>query len=330
MLGIDVSKASLACTLVDPQTQRACWSRTVPNSATGIAQLLRATPSSVPWVVEPTGVYSRQVVGLAHAAGREVLLAPPREAKAFLAARTPRAKTDRLDSLGLAYYGLAMPLRPFPRKHASVEQVEQLLAARQGISRSLASLRQQRQVLPYAAEHLEQVLGALQREQAAIDRELARHTAAAEWTTVHLLQTVPGIGPVTATTVAACLASRSFGHPDQFVAYIGLDVRVRESGQRRGTRGLSRRGHAELRRLFYLCAQTNLRSRDPANPYKQQYERERAKGLSSTAALCAVARKLARTCWSIARYQTAYDPARVQQQPPPSPPHRDHALDDQP
>lgn len=315
MLGIDVSKATLACTLVDPTTRRPRWRDSVPNTVAGITRLLQRTPPEASWVVEPTGPYSRQVVGLAQDAGREVLLAPPREAKAFLGARSPRAKTDRLDSLGLAHYGLAMPLRPFPRKRAGVEQVEQLLAARKGISQSLASLRQQQQTLPYAAEHLEQAIAALRQEQAAIDRRLTHRAAAdAEWTTVQLLQSVPGIGVITATTVAACLASREFAHPDQFVAYIGLDVRVRESGQRRGTSGLSRRGHAELRRLFYLCAQSNLRSRDPANPFKQQYERERAKGLPSTAALCAVARKLARTCWSIAKYQTAYDPARVNHQ----------------
>jgi len=315
MLGIDVSKASLACTFLDPQSLQSLWQLEVANSASGVQQLLQRTPRDSPWVVEPTGQYSRQVVGLAQAAGREVLLAPPREAKAFLMALSPRAKTDRLDSVGLARYALAMPLRSYPRKTVAVEQVEQLLAARKGISRSVASLRQQAQALPHASEPLERAIAALLGEQAAIDRRLAQQTRESpEWASVALLQSVPGIGPVTASAVAACLASREFGHPDQFVAYIGLDVRVRESGQRRGTRSLSRRGDAELRRLLYLCAQANLRSRDPANPFKQQYERERAKGLPSTAALCAVARKLARTCWSIAKYQTAYDPGRVNRQ----------------
>ena len=70
-----------------------------------------------------------------------------------------------------------------------------------------------------------------------------------------------------------------------------------------------------MRRLLYLCAQANLRSRDPANPFKQQYEREKAKGLTTTGALCAVARKLARTCWSLERHGTRYEEGRVHHQP---------------
>jgi hypothetical protein len=63
---------------------------------------------------------------------------------------------------------------------------------------------------------------------------------------------------------------------------------------------------------LYLAAQSNLRSKD--SPFSAQYEKERAKGLSSTAALCAVARKLARLAWSLHKHGTSYDPSRVYQQ----------------
>ena len=123
------------------------------------------------------------------------------------------------------------------------------------------------------------------------------------------LQQVPGIGPVTAARVAARLAASEFTHSDQFVAFIGLDIRVRQSGQRKGHQGLTKQGDAELRRLFYLCAQATLRARE--SPFVAQYEREQQKGLAKTAALCAVARKLARLCWSLARHGSDYDPTRV-------------------
>jgi transposase len=97
--------------------------------------------------------------------------------------------------------------------------------------------------------------------------------------------------------LASCLTSKRFDHPDRFVAYIGLDVRVRESGQRRGQRALSHQGDAELRRLLYLCALANVRSKDATNPFKAQYERERAKGLAT--------------------HGTRYEAARVHQQPTP-------------
>jgi transposase len=317
MLGIDVSKATLVCTLVTGEDRQVGWRGSVPNTPAGIDQLLATIPARVPWVVEPTGPYSQLVVRRAQGAARIVLQAPTRSAKAFLAAWRPRAKTDRVDSHGLALYAQAVPLRPYPRKQAHVEQVEQLLAARKGLSQHLASLRQQRATLPHAAVHLDAALAGLRAQLRALDAELAQLTADRErWPAVAALDAIPGVGPVTAAAVAACLQTRPFRHPDQFVAYVGLDVRVRDSGQHRGRRRLSRRGDAELRRLLYLCAQANLRVSDPDNPFKRQYERELAKGLPSTAALCAVARKLARTCWSLVTHGTTYDPARVHRQPP--------------
>ncbi|MDQ2787181.1 MAG: hypothetical protein M3Y58_19495, partial [Chloroflexota bacterium] len=56
--------------------------------------------------------------------------------------------------------------------------------------------------------------------------------------------------------------------------------------------------------------------------FKQQYEREKAKGLTTTGALCAVARKLARTCWSLAAHGTRYEAKRVHRQPGSKPPRR--------
>ena len=302
MLGIDVSKATLSCTLLVTRDQPPVWQHTLPNTPAGIAALIRQTPATSPWVVEPTGRYSQAVVTQGRAAGRQVLLAQPKRAKDFLAAIAPRAKTDRLDSYGLARYGLAADLSPFPVKSETMDTLDQLRAARKGISDSLTRLRQQRAAITGLAS-----------EQAALDRQIAA-LAATEPLTARLDE-IPGIGPVTAAAVASCLVSKTFVHPDRFVAYVGLDVRVSDSGQRRGQRVLSKRGDAELRRLLYLCALANVRSKDGANPFKEQYAREREKGLATTAAACAVARKLARVCWSLARHGTQYEAGRVQTQP---------------
>lgn len=315
MLGIDISKDNLVCSLLEGES--VTWEWTVPNSRDGVRQLLTATDGSIPWVVEPTGPYSRAVVTTAQQAGRDVRLAESKRARAFLQATSPRAKTDRVDSLGLAQYAQAVPLRPFPQKSEVVEQIEQLLAARKGISQSLTRLTQQRDSLPYAREALTPAIAELQAQRDEVDRQInaARRDSPELTDLTQRLMTVPGIGSVTAHAMAACLSTRVFSHPDQFVAYIGLDVQVRDSGRRQGTRRLSKHGDAELRRLLYLAAMANRRSTKPENPFKAQYEREVAKGLTSTGALCAVARKLARTCWSLHQHGTEYDPSRVNQQP---------------
>jgi len=321
MLGIDVSKATLACTQLDPLTRQTLWYGAVANTEAGLADLLRRIPADCPWVLEPTGRYSDLAVRVARTHGRTVLLAPPKHAKRFLASVQSRAKTDPLDSRGLGLFALSVPLRPFPEKSPAVEQLQQLLRARRGLSKAITLLEQQRQALPQAAEALTRALTALHQERDTLDQQVQELVAdQSRFATVAELDRVHGIGPLTAATVAACLESKQFNHPDQFVAFIGLDIAVRQSGQRRGQIGLTREGDAELRRLFYLAALANVRCKH--SPFKTLYQQHRAKGLSGTAAACAVARKLARVCWSLVKYQSRYDPERVTQQAkrPPSKP----------
>ena len=319
MLGIDVSKDSLSCALRDQTTRQLLWEIDVPNSPDGVSVLLEKTPSQTHWVVEPTGRYSTRVVQQARDAGQSVLLAPPRKARAFLQSLQSRAKTDKLDGRGLALFGLSQTLPAYPLKEAALDTIDQLLSARKGLSGSITKLQLQQKELSQAASFLSEVIADLKQRLKQLDKEIARQSAATpKMQAAKELEKVPGIGPVTATAVTARLASKSFAHPDQFVAYVGLDVSICESGKYKGQRGLTHQGDAELRRLLYVCAQANQRCK--ASPFKTQYEREREKGMSSTAALCAVARKLARVCWSLHKHGTAYDSARVNQQPKPEKP----------
>jgi transposase len=311
MLGIDVSKHHLTCACLDPQSKRLLWETMVPNSPEGVAQLLQRTPADVAWVLEPTGCYSAPVARQARDAGRAVLLATPRRAHHFLQSLPQRAKTDRLDSRGLSLYALSVSLPAYPLPTPATDRLQQLLAVRKTLAADLARYRLQCQTLPLGSELLGPVIAATAAQIKALDRQIG--AAEAQFPLMVRLQQVPGIGRVTAAQVAARLTQSAFGHPDQFVSFIGLDIRVRQSGQRKGHQGLSKHGDAELRRLFYLCAQASLRA--TGSPFAAQYERELQKGLSKTAALCAVARKLARLCWSLAHHGSEYDPERVYRHP---------------
>jgi transposase len=335
MLGIDVSKDTLHCTLLEPITRRPVWSRTYANTPQGISRLLKATTPECPWALEPTGSYSSTVVKHAREAQRDVRLAEPRRAKRFLQSIQNRAKCDRLDSAGLGLYALCHELPPYPLKSPLVEQLDQLLKARKGLALSLQQLQAQSRALPHASAALQPAIDALKTQQRHIEQEIEALSSATSSTPatptpatptpatptpatptplscVRELQKVPGIGPVTAATLASRLSGRSFARSDAFVAYCGLDIAIKQSGQKRGNSGLTKQGDAELRRLLYLCAQSSLRAKN--SPFKAHYERERRKGLSSTAALCAVARKMARLCWSLVQHNQSYDPERVYQQ----------------
>jgi transposase len=316
MLGVDVGKAELHGTWRDPASQRIRWQGAVPNTAVGIRELLRRAPEMA-LVVEPTGRYGEPLIRAAQAAGRAVLLAPPKKARAFLQSEQSRAKTDRLDSAGLALYGLTGRLRPYQLPSPAVDQVQQLLAARRGLSESLAKLRLQQASLPLAADALAPTIETLAVQLKALDARIAAAAQAEELAAAVALKTVPGIGPTIAPALAACLVSKQFTHPDQFVAYVGLDIRVHQSGQRRGQFGLSKQGDGELRRLLYLAARSAANSiHDPT--FAARYQAALAKGLPTTSALNVVARKLAKVAWSLVAHGSTYDPARVGTQPPPA------------
>lgn len=310
MIGIDVSKLTLQCAYRDPKTRDLVWEKEYPNTQSGIMELLKRTPAGCSWTMEPTGRYSSLAALLAQQSKQAVLLAPTRRAKAFLNSIQDRAKTDKVDAKGLALYGMSVPLAPFLPKEAVMESIDQLHSARKGLVTSRSKLQQQANELPVAREALLVAVEHLTAQIKVVDKEIASCIAAEpRLAVVKELLKVPGIGPVTASAIASRLAGKSFSHPDKFVAYIGLDVSVHQSGKRKGERGLTHQGDAELRRLLYCCAQSSLRGK--ASPFKAQYERERAKGLSATGALCAVARKLAKLCWSLHKHGTAYDPSRV-------------------
>jgi transposase len=97
------------------------------------------------------------------------------------------------------------------------------------------------------------------------------------------------------------------------VAYRGLDLQVHQSGRRNGQFGRSKQGDAELRRLLYIAALSATQSRDAT--FAQRYAREKAKGLANTAALNALARKLAKVAWSLIAPKSSYAPQRVDRQP---------------
>ncbi len=227
MLGIDVSKDTLSCTLLEADTRRPLWHKEVKNTSAGWNQLLRHTPEAAAWILEPTGRYSQDVARAAREAGRDVRLAQPKKAQLFLKSVQSRAKTDKLDAAGLALYGLCCELKPYPLKSAGAlgagqEELDQLLSARKGLSQSVCELQARQHELPRAATTLQPAVLALQEQIRAADRQIKELTTAPEMAAVKELQKVPGIGPVIASTLVSRLTARSFGHSDQFVAYCGF------------------------------------------------------------------------------------------------------------
>jgi transposase len=201
-------------------------------------------------------------------------------------------------------------LQPFFIKAENVEKLDQLLSARKGLSRSRQQLSLQRGELPHAAHVLDQAIKSLEEQIKDLDKQIHEQVNTdPQFALVQLLMQIPGVGELTASAVASRLLSRHFPNPDAFVAYIGLDVAVRQSGKSVGRVKLTKQGDAELRRLLYMAAMANLSCK--TSVFKDQYRQLRGRGRSSTAALNIVARKIAHICWALHKYGGSFDPSRV-------------------
>jgi transposase len=121
------------------------------------------------------------------------------------------------------------------------------------------------------------------------------------------LRTIDGFGDVVSAAMVNSLERMPLKSADAFVAFTGLDPRPDDSGRHQGKRRLSKRGPSELRRLLYVAALSAIKTKT----WRLIYERYRGKGLSSTAAIVIVARRLARTAWSMYTYKTEFDPERL-------------------
>lgn len=129
----------------------------------------------------------------------------------------------------------------------------------------------------------------------AAERAIA--TAVVDDPRARRLLTIPGIGLVTAASILAVVGDIGrFDRPAKLVSYLGLDPRVRQSGDRPARRGhISRAGQAHARGLLCEAAHAAVRSPGPLAGFHARLKARRGAGV----AIVATARKLAVLVWHL-------------------------------
>ena len=328
-VGIDIANASFAAALWVDGTGEPLG--TFPNTEAGMAALAdalwplqqRLGAWLVQLVVEPTGGYELALATFGLRRGWRIVMPNPKQVRDWAKGLGRRAKTDAQDALLLARFGAAHPLPAWSPLPAAVEELESLLQRKEDLEKLLRQERNRVGALaarPTAAgavmASVAEVIASLERALAAIDAAIHDHFAAnpALRHELHLLQSVPGIGPTNAPWLLVMfhrwrVRTAGRGQAKGVVAYVGLDPRPFESGssvRRRAT--ISRMGTAQLRRRLFLSALGGTRG---SNPLRQFYLRLVERGKAKMVALVAAARKVLIWAWAIFRSDTAFDPTRI-------------------
>lgn len=124
------------------------------------------------------------------------------------------------------------------------------------------------------------------------------------------LEKVPGIGPLTASALAATVGdAKNFDNGRQFAAWLGLVPRQHSSGGKQNLLGMSKRGDAYLRTLLIHGARAviyRVTQRD-ADSWLARLTARRNKNIAAVA----LANKMARTVWALLVHDRDFEPGYV-------------------
>jgi transposase len=124
------------------------------------------------------------------------------------------------------------------------------------------------------------------------------------------LATIPGVGPITATAMAATVTDPScFSSGRQLAAWLGLVPRQNSSGGKQRLGGISKQGDRYLRRLLVVGARTVIRYARGKAPVGAPWIVGLLGRRPALVAAVALANKMARIAWAILARGDVYRPA---------------------
>jgi transposase len=121
------------------------------------------------------------------------------------------------------------------------------------------------------------------------------------------LQTIPGIGPISATAILAAISdSTQFKNGRQFAAWLGLVPREHSTGGKPRLLGISKRGDRYLRKLLVHGARATLRWVDSKQDDRSRWLKALIGRRSKNRAAVALANKNARIAWALLAHHQEY------------------------
>ena len=275
---------------------------TLENDPTIIRKWLKAVHGSLRIALEPTSHYHLTMVEVALELDHQVYLVNPRQLAHYRYAVNTRNKTDVNDAWLLARYleHEAGELRPFQPQSHQAQRLWSLMTRRATVVQSQQRLQQSMREVNFSVRAM---MTEFKRLLARLDRQIQQLIHALGWWHRYLYcLSIPGIGPANAAALVATYHRGAFAGSDAFIAYMGMDIRLRESGRYKGKSKLSKQGEPELRRLLYCAA--HAARHHPR--FAEYHQRMLDKGLSKIAARVALARKLARIAFTLMETQQPF------------------------
>jgi len=263
-VGIDVAKDKLDIavtvrqvgqSLSMPASAREEW--VLRNADQDVAKLVERLKQLQPEriVLEATGGYEQRAFLALRAAGLPAVIVQPLHVKEFGRSMAIKFKNDRKDALVLAYYGeVRRPdLQPLPTENQ--KRVAELRGLRTDlIATRVAYGNRLEHASPALAKRLQGFVASVQAQIDELDAELARALRATpeDAAKSELLQSVPGIGPVSAAALIGELPELGKIDRRRIAALVGVAPMSNDSGRHHGKRFITG-GRKALRTVLHMA-----------------------------------------------------------------------------
>jgi transposase len=155
-----------------------------------------------------------------------------------------------------------------------------------------------------ALHMLGQEIDRLEADLAKADKRLLlQHKADA---TSQRLAQIPGVGPISALSLALCVDAKQFESGRHFAAWLGLAPREKSTGGKQRMGGISRAGNERLRMLLVVGATSVVKTVKPGGKNASAWLLKLLERKPKKLAAVALANKMARIVWAMLTSGEAY------------------------
>jgi len=283
------------------------------NGGKGFTSFLKSLPKGALVVMEATGYYHYRLAQYLYKQKVFVSVVNPLSVKRFIQMKLAKVKTDKSDAKAICEYG---QMNDVPLYTALTDVQSECLQLFRLLDNYLKKRTATKNKLhgedilgipsKFVYRSLKRDLKHLNKEVKGIEERLLELVKQDQQQQLTLLKSIPGMGVKTALFLIVVTDGFSkFEKASQLCSYAGITPTIRESGSSvRGRSRISKVGNRKLRNLLFLCAFSACKHNKAC---REVYERIVNKGKSKKLALIAVANKLLKQAFAIAKSGLPYD-----------------------
>tara|TARA_R110002096_G_C14478244_1_gene713635 strand:+ start:144 stop:1094 length:951 start_codon:yes stop_codon:yes gene_type:complete len=286
-VGIDTGQAMLDV-YVRPLGEFQSFDNNPEGIRTAIRFIRKFKPDRV--LIEATGRLEMAFFCAAHKVGLPVCVCNPIQVRRFAQSMGRLAKTDKLDSQDIAYYGETAKPDPTDLKPEKLRLLSDLLAVRSQCLDMSTMQKNRLQRMPKTVHKpIRNILKAIAKEIASIDQQLDKIVAEIPHyqERVDQLISVKAVGKVLAYTLLSELPELGQLNRKEIAALVGVAPINRDSGKHKGKRKI-RGGRHKIRTVLFVSMLSAIQCHPTIKP---MYQRLVAAGKPKKVAIVACMRK---------------------------------------